>query len=1097
MTPSDPDAFLRAVKSSISSPNAKQGLDDSPNSARRGAKMLLTQLCSYYLECLSLDDEAGVKVFADSHRGLDYVEIGRLPEPGETLAIEVGLQVDHLLQQLPGTGSRKEPVIGYPVRLRKQVSRGGWEGFFVEPVFLLPLSMQREGALPLFQFPGDSASLNLEMLKSVSQGGGGGVMQEAAELGDALGLWAADSPNLTMLVSKLASLRSEWDWKENISPSEINPEIPLRGIKEEGIYNRAVVVWVDRSKYTQGLEKELSALKSAQPASLHQTALGHWLNGADPRQRERQSSNDPLIEPVRLNSEQRRAVEASFCNPLTVITGPPGTGKSQVVTALLANAAKRGMRVLFASRNHKAVDVVESRVNSFGPNRLLLRLGSDQLKQHLADYLTAILGTDATDRDRHSHAAAQTEILRLERMLSEHRKAAEDLIQLRNEVDVLEQASEMSRAKLGPDIFARAAALDQEVLRGAHARLSTACAKAERHQQPFLARLCWQLFKDSRFESLAKTAEELSVSLAEFGVKLPDKPEADASIPQWRESISALEERVFHVCAARDYHVKSRELSNQPQLAEIHRNIQPLEDRHAKESAKLWESWLRLLPDRISQQDRTDLGNFLSVIQLMLQPGRQTAAFWRDVRSSYERLFPKITKILNCWAVTSLSAQRNLPLEPGFFDLVIIDEASQCDIPSAIPLLYRAKRAVIIGDAKQLQHISRIPNGEDARLLVKHGLVENHARWAHSSNSLFALASTLSGAESRFNLLDHHRSHGDIIGFSNSYFYGGNLRIATRYSRLHRPSGDDGGIRWINVPGRANSSQMSGGTINRPEAEAVIKELERIILGLRFSGTVGVVTPFRGQANLLTRLLREHSQSTQLLQSAELICESVYGFQGDERDVMIFSPVVAEGIGSGAVWYLQTNRNVFNVAVTRARSALIVVGDAKAAVSSGIDYLVKFATYVDQLQLRPTPWITTDTGSGVPPEYPAVRDAEGVSDWERYFYVELCKTGLRPIPQYQAEAFRLDFALFDGDRKLAIEIDGAQYHRSWNGELLYRDQLRNIRLAELGWDVMRFWVYEIRDAKDECIKRVADWIDAPEAEHIGEAPLSRLEGANA
>ena len=61
------------------------------------------------------------------------------------------------------------------------------------------------------------------------------------------------------------------------------------------------------------------------------------------------------------------------------------------------------------------------------------------------------------------------------------------------------------------------------------------------------------------------------------------------------------------------------------------------------------------------------------------------------------------------------------------------------------------------------------------------------------------------------------------------------------------------------------------------------------------------------------------------------------------------------------------------------------------------------------------------------------------------------------------EKFLLDFSLFDESRKLNIEVDGERYHRDWNGELLRREQLRNMRLIELGWDLMRFWVYQLRD----------------------------------
>jgi very-short-patch-repair endonuclease len=98
-----------------------------------------------------------------------------------------------------------------------------------------------------------------------------------------------------------------------------------------------------------------------------------------------------------------------------------------------------------------------------------------------------------------------------------------------------------------------------------------------------------------------------------------------------------------------------------------------------------------------------------------------------------------------------------------------------------------------------------------------------------------------------------------------------------------------------------------------------------------------------------------------------------------------------------------------------------------------------------------------------------------VSEWEHRFYEALYQAGLRPIPQFSVEQYDLDFALFDGDRCLNIEVDGEKYHRSWTGELCHRDQLRNQRLIELGWEVKRFWVPEIRDRLPDCVSVVRDW----------------------
>ena len=68
--------------------------------------------------------------------------------------------------------------------------------------------------------------------------------------------------------------------------------------------------------------------------------------------------------------------------------------------------------------------------------------------------------------------------------------------------------------------------------------------------------------------------------------------------------------------------------------------------------------------------------------------------------------FKPLLEAFPCWCVTTYAISGSLPLKPGMFDVAIIDEASQCDIASCFPILFRAKRAVIVGDDKQLPHLS-------------------------------------------------------------------------------------------------------------------------------------------------------------------------------------------------------------------------------------------------------------------------------------------------------------------------------------------------------------------------------------------------------
>ena len=421
--------------------------------------------------------------------------------------------------------------------------------------------------------------------------------------------------------------------------------------------------------------------------------------------------------------------------------------------------------------------------------------------------------------------------------------------------------------------------------------------------------------------------------------------------------------------------------------------------------------------------------------------------------------------------MTSLSARGRLPFDPAFFDLVVIDEASQCDIASALPLLFRAKRAVIIGDPLQLKHVSTVAPQEDRLILSAHGLADGRAAWAYSVNSLFDLARSLCRHEDIVNLRDHHRSHRDIIGFSNRHFYRGALRIATDHEALHRPPHSGPAVRWLDVRGKVMRPSR-GGAVNAIEAQAVVNRVRKLVADEGYTGSIGVVTPFRAQANRIRTLAQQDPAISGRLAALQFVVDTVHGFQGDERDVIFFSPVVSAGINESTLRFLKNHSNLFNVAITRARSELVVVGDRQAALGSGVSYLAGFAEYATGLQSHDA---MVPAAAGLGPEYPLVARPELVSEWERTFYGALYSAGLRPVPQYEEAPYTLDFALFAGERKLDIEIDGEHYHRNWDGELCRRDQIRSRRLRDLGWDIMRFWVYELRDDLAGAIARVQAW----------------------
>lgn len=1045
----------------------------------RTPKTVLSQICRYYLECLSFDTDQKVSAFADGQFDLDYAEIGQFPcDEDSSHSLFSSPEASSLRGKLNRARFKKTLYLGYPVYVRGFTSRAGSYVRRVEPIMVFPMDSDstQTSSSPLFQL--QYPQFNFEALEHLSGSKGIQLLQEIVELGEQLGLNSnpEDMPELDELFLRLQGLCEGWDWKEAPDMENLGGDSELR-TAEPGIYNRAIIILGERSSYTVGLETELSELQNKDESDLKHSVLGDWLKTASAPTPASINTDASLLEVLPLNTEQRQAIRSAMTQKLTVITGPPGTGKSQVVTGLMVNAAWQGKRVLFASKNNKAVDVVEHRVNGLGPRPILLRLGRNEYRRRLADYLSRVLGMNPTAEDQEDYERLN-EIYtgQLDRRKSLE-GAADEVVHTRNTVDQLEQRVADHRSLFGDECFRQMKNADVQSYLAPMQRFTANVSRADITQQGIFAKLFWGMIKTGRFKEASAKLEKVRALIETLGLSTFSDQVCSDNIPEWSNLCDELGMRYDAAVEVQDYFSALETLSSSRKLEEIDADLMDLDEQMASVCMQLWQKWLKLMPTRLNARERELLGEYTAIIQLLAEAEKAGQQAARNVFSKYQTLLPKVMNVFSCWAVTSLSARGGrIPFEPGYFDIVVIDEASQCDIASALPLLYRAKQAVIIGDPNQLKHISAIPRAKDTQLLDRYGLLYTHAKYTYSVNSLYDLATTVTPG-TLINLRDHHRSHADIIEFSNQHFYDGSLRVATRYDGLNLLSKEEPSVRWHHVEGEAVRPQ-SGSAQNVLEAEKVVAIISDLLLVRGYTGSIGVVSPFRAQVNYINRLLNTSSDLSNRLVAADVLVDTVHKFQGDERDVMIFSPVVAKGMHQSSLQFLQGNGNLFNVAITRARSALIVVGDINAARNSKIGYLASFANYAQSLNAQRDQNREAAQTIELGVDYPTVSNPEQVSDWERWFYKKLYAVGLRPIPQYSEEKYRLDFALFDGGRKLDIEVDGERYHREWTGELCQRDRIRNQRLIELDWDVMRFWVYEIRDDMDTCIQRVQSWINS-------------------
>ena len=454
--------------------------------------------------------------------------------------------------------------------------------------------------------------------------------------------------------------------------------------------------------------------------------------------------------------------------------------------------------------------------------------------------------------------------------------------------------------------------------------------------------------------------------------------------------------------------------------------------------------------------DRTGLSGLrsaLNIVQTGLDDGRVDQAAKQTLRKQA----PTVLQAFPVWAVTSLSVGSRLPFSPGMFDLAVLDEASQSDIPSAIPVLYRAKRVAVIGDPLQLTHTSKLSPAKDSLLRRNLGLsgVED-LRFAYTQNSLYELCAGTRGAETVF-LNETYRSAVEIADYSSHLFYGGKLQVATDIKGLNPPSGIEPGIHWTNIEGEIQSAGGSGCHCPQ-EVETLLWIARNLLEECHFKGTLGIVTPFRQQANRIQDAFYEGGVDYQTLLRSKLHVDTAHGFQGDERDVVLFSLCAGPNMPMSSRAFLRETGNLFNVAVSRARAVLHVVGNKAWAERCGIPHIERLTLSRNVASAKPAQGIWS------PHESP----------WEKVLFEALRDAGLNPLPQFPVRNRRLDMALIrEGapQLKLDIEVDG-DCHRNPDGSRKQDDFWRDIQLQGLGWKVARFWTYQLREDLPGCVQRI-------------------------
>lgn len=497
----------------------------------------------------------------------------------------------------------------------------------------------------------------------------------------------------------------------------------------------------------------------------------------------------PTIFPFRGNLSQQRAVEQALRHSVSVVEGPPGTGKTQTILNVIANIiSDRRESVAVVSYNNAAVDNVSEKLSEEGFGYAAANLGpSDKQAEFFAAQHERNAEVDRLVSRTEAQMPPPQQLTKLEHDLRRLREVERRRVELRREIDSYR--------------------LEQRHF-GLH---------LERHELPDLA----------DFPLLRRSPDRILDYLAETASGARRDGRIRQLIRRVRRYLrygrtGTIDPGDTDVVLALQYAYYDRK------IAELQKQIERAEgelaradfDRLASEHQRLSAHTLRVaLRQRYASRER----NIYSKGTFRRPP--QSASFRMD--------YPVV--LSTCHSLARSIASGYL------LDYLIIDEASQVNLLAAGVALACARKVVVVGDQRQLPHIVNEAAAEGAPLPPA-------AAYDYRRNNILSSMIELYGSSlPRTMLREHYRCDPAIIGFCNRKFYDGQLIPYTGGEPGVRPLAV---VRT--AEGNHMRQYRQGGRSNQREVDVIVQEVIPQYCANTRDEDIGITTPYRRQVSKIT-----------------------------------------------------------------------------------------------------------------------------------------------------------------------------------------------------------------------------------------------------
>ena len=481
--------------------------------------------------------------------------------------------------------------------------------------------------------------------------------------------------------------------------------------------------------------------------------------------------------------------------------------------------------------------------------------------------------------------------------------------------------------------------------------------------------------------------------------------------------------------------------------------------------------------------DETTVQHLRAWTRAVARIGKGTGKYaYRHRKTARKYLMACIPKI-PAWVMPLHKLWDTVDARPGLFDTVIVDEASQAGINS-LSLFLLAKRVVVVGDDKQNSPEAVGVREDDIARLAREHLKDFRFRDEfRPDTSLFDHAERSFGHP--ISLREHFRCVPEIIRFSNDLCYTDAPLIPLRQAPPDRLSPLE--TRYVSEGACKGKGQRIQ---NRAEAGKIVEAIKSCIGNEAYEGmTIGVIAlQGRGQAELIASMLAEEL-GPQVIEERRLRCGTPATFQGDERDVIFLSMVVAPNVQFRALGTLPEQRR-FNVAMSRARDQVWLFHSVQQHDLSRECLRRQLLRFFRSPRTEALDRLLEERERLEREARRSLRRAgEQPEPYESWFEVdvalELLRRNYAVRPQCDVACYRIDLVVEGIDDRLAVECDGD----AWHGPERYdSDMTRQRRLERAGLTFVRIRESEFYVDKHEAVRRIMN-----ACEELGIQPVDQRE----